>query len=286
MRMPTQRVVALVREAVGQARIQGALRGFASVVPCARTADIWTALAEGPARAVVVPAYGPDVPDIIATMRALRARYPSVPVLVYYDPLYTNPRDLLALFQAGAAEIIHSGTDDLRRLFTSVLASAGQRVAARRLLDALTPVLPPQTQHLMRFLLEEADAPMSIEEAATAVGLSRRTLERRLDALGYPAPETLIGWCRLLLAAHLLEDQARTFDEVALQLSFPSGMALRAMLKRYTGVTPRHARDGHGPVAIVLRELTKKLKTPQAMAAIRKSRKTAPGAASASQTPA
>jgi transcriptional regulator GlxA family with amidase domain len=137
------------------------------------------------------------------------------------------------------------------------------------LLERLDPVLPPQSRPLFEYLLENGDEPLTIEQAAAAVGVARRTLEKRLARLGYPAPETLIGWCRLLLAAHMLEEQGRTFDDVALELTFPSGMALRSMLKRYTGVTGRAAREGQGPVALVLTHLTEQISTPQAKEAVR-----------------
>jgi AraC-like DNA-binding protein len=234
--------------------------------------EVLGALAAESALAVVVAAYGPGVAEAVALTRTLRVRHPSLPVLVYHDPQYTNARNLLAFFQAGAAEVVQRGGDDFRRVFATVLSSATHRVTARRVMEQIDPLLPPQTRPLLEYLLEKADTPLTIEEAALAVGIARRTLEKRLAKLGYPPPETLIGWCRLLLAAHLLEDQGRTFDEVAMELSFPSGMALRSMLKRYTGVSGKAAREGTGPVALILRHLTKHLKTPQANAEVRKSR--------------
>jgi AraC-like DNA-binding protein len=246
------------------------------LLPCLTANDVLLALAEQHAVAVVVSAYGPAVAEALGLTRVLRARHPNVPVLIYYDARHTNPRDLLAFFQAGAAEIVQTGADDLRRVFASVLATAGHRVKTRQILDQLEPDLPPQARPIMAYLLEKGDTPLSIEEAAAAVGIARRTLEKRLAGLGYPPPETLIGWCRLLVAAHLLEDQGRTFDEVALELDFPSGMALRSMLKRYTGVSGRAARAGGGPVALVLRHLTEQLRTPQAAEAVSRSRETKP----------
>jgi AraC-like DNA-binding protein len=240
-------------------------------VPCGSANEVLEHLSSGTALAVVVTAYGPSVGDAVALTRALRVRHPTVPVLVYYDARWTNPRDLLALFHAGAAEIVQSDVDDLRRIFASLLASAGHRVKAWHALEQLRPIVPPKALPILQFLLEQGDAPLSIDEAAAAVGLARRTLEKRLASLGYPPPETLIGWCRLLIAAHLLEDNARTFDEVALALDFPSGMALRSMLKRYTGVTGREVRDGSGPVALILRHLTDRLNTPQAAHAVARS---------------
>lgn len=268
----THRVVALVREIGDQARLRGALRGTGELQSCQTANEVLTTLADRTAVAVVVAAYGPTVSEGIGLTRVMRARHPNIPVLVYYDAQHTNPRELLAFFQAGAAEIVQTGSDDLRRVFASVLASAGHRVKARQMLDQLNPLLEAQARPLFEYLLEHGDSPLSIEQAASSVGLARRTLEKRLASLGYPSPETLIGWCRLLLAAHLLEDQARTFDEVALQLSFPSGMALRSMLKRYTGVSGRAAREDPGPVALILRHLKDQLNTPQSVKAVRKHR--------------
>jgi AraC-like DNA-binding protein len=268
--MSHHRVVALVREAADQARIRGALRGRGALLPCSSPNEVLAALADDAgALAVVVSAYGPAVDEAVALTRALRARHPTIPVLVYYEPRYSDARRLLEFFQAGAAEIVQSDREEeLRRVFASVLATAGQRVASRRVIDSLDPLLPPEARRLIEYLLEAADEPLTIEEAAAAVGLKRRTLEKRLAQLGYPAPETLIGWCRLLLAAHLLEDQQRTFDDVAMQLDFPSGMALRSMLKRYTGVSGRDARRSGGPLALVLTQLRAKLTTPEAAAVV------------------
>jgi AraC-like DNA-binding protein len=259
----TSRVVALVRELGDQARLRGALRGSGELLPCKNANEVLTALADRGAAAVVVAAYGPNVAEGVGLTRVMRARHPNVPVLVYYDAMHTNPRELLAFFQAGAAEIVQTGSEDLRRIFASVLASAGHRVKARQVLDQISPLLEAQARPLFEYLLEHGDTPLSIEQAASSVGVARRTLEKRLAGLGYPSPETLIGWCRLLLAAHLLEDQARTFDEVALRLGFPSGMALRSMLKRYTGVTGRAARQNPGPVALILGHLKDQLNPPK-----------------------
>jgi AraC-like DNA-binding protein len=257
--MSGQRVVALVREPRDQARLRGALRGTGELLPCLTPNDVLLTLAESPAAAVVVAAYGPNVDEGVSLTRVVRTRHPAVPVLVYYDPVRTSPRELLAYFQAGAAEFMQTGTDDLRRVFTTVLVSAGHRAKARMLVEQLNPIVAAKARALIEYVLEHGDAPLSIEQAASACGIARRTLEKRLAALGYPSPETLIGWCRLLLAAHLLEDQAKTFDEVALQLSFPSGMALRSMLKRYIGITGRALREEPGPVAMVLLHLKRQL---------------------------
>ena len=48
----------------------------------------------------------------------------------------------------------------------------------------------------------------------------------------------MLGWCRLLAAAILLEEDGRAVDHVSFELGFASGAAFRNMLKRYTGLNP------------------------------------------------
>jgi transcriptional regulator GlxA family with amidase domain len=56
----------------------------------------------------------------------------------------------------------------------------------------------------------------------------------------------MIQWCRLLIAARMLEDPGRAVEHVALLLDFPSGASLRNMLKRYTGLRPLEIRENGG----------------------------------------
>ncbi|HVE77752.1 MAG TPA: helix-turn-helix domain-containing protein [Gemmatimonadaceae bacterium] len=74
----------------------------------------------------------------------------------------------------------------------------------------------------------------------------RRTFLNRLVDAGCPPPSEIIGWARLLVAAHFIEDPMRRVDRVAVDLDFPSGSALRNMLKRYTGLQPREVREKGG----------------------------------------
>jgi AraC-like DNA-binding protein len=61
----------------------------------------------------------------------------------------------------------------------------------------------------------------------------------------------MIGWCRLLIAARVLDDPGRTVEQVALKLDFPSGAALRNMFKRYTGLRTTEVRENGGVRCLV-----------------------------------
>jgi transcriptional regulator GlxA family with amidase domain len=88
--------------------------------------------------------------------------------------------------------------------------------------------------------------------------VNRRTLHSRLRAAGLPAPEQVIGWTRLLLAAALLEASDGSVASIAARLGFSSESALRGMLVRYARFTTRELRrgDGVGRLFSVFREAT------------------------------
>jgi AraC-like DNA-binding protein len=103
----------------------------------------------------------------------------------------------------------------------------------------------------LRYCLEHARRDLSVEEVAAAMGVHRKTLVDRLRAARLPPPRAMIGWCRLLMAARMLDDPARTVEQVALKLDFPSGAALRNMFKRYTGLRTAEVRENGGVRCLV-----------------------------------
>jgi transcriptional regulator GlxA family with amidase domain len=87
---------------------------------------------------------------------------------------------------------------------------------------------------------------VTVADAAAALGVHRKTLVDRLATAQLPTPSAMIAWCRLTLAAQMLEDPARSVEQIALLLDFSSAASLRNMLKRYTGLSPREVRENGG----------------------------------------
>jgi AraC-like DNA-binding protein len=71
-------------------------------------------------------------------------------------------------------------------------------------------------------------------------------MTRRLLSEGFPPPQRLLTWGRLIVAAHLLEQKHRTADSVAAMLHFPSGPAFRNSCQRYLRATPSQIRSRGG----------------------------------------
>ena len=74
------------------------------------------------------------------------------------------------------------------------------------------PLVPATIVPFLRYCLEHARRNITVEEVAAAMGVHRKTLVDRLKAAHLPSPRAMIGWCRLLMAARLLDDPGRTID--------------------------------------------------------------------------
>ena len=86
----------------------------------------------------------------------------------------------------------------------------------------------------------------------------------RLAGAGFPPPQRLLTWGRLIVASHLLEDVHRSADRIAVALDFPSGSAFRNMCQRYLGATPGEIRERGGSPYVIgefLREIGRDTET-------------------------
>lgn len=248
-------VLAWLADRIGLARLRGALPPGAEVRSCASAHHLLADLDRlGAVGAVVVEPRDPQGHSTAPIVELLRARWPQVPVLAYCD---VSPRggggsgDILALARAGVTELVMRGVDDERFALERHLASAARRCALDDAAGDLLQELPPPARTLLRHALERATAPLTIAGVAAALGVTRRTLLRRCARAGLPAPQELFAWCRLLAAAAELERSGASLDRVAHELQFPSGPALRKLVRRHLGMTPTELR-AEGALATVL----------------------------------
>lgn len=210
-------VVALVLGRDRQARIQGGLRGRASVAFVARCAEVTQRVAAARVVAAILALRDADGVLSAPTVAELRRRFPLTPVLV----------------------------------LCPFAPAAGDDCVARRVLADLEGVVPAPARPALEFCVTQARQRLTVDGVARALGMHRKTLRRRLKGAGLPGPLQLIGWCRLLVAARLIEEPGRPLEHVAHDLDFPSAAALRNLLARYTGLRSREVRE-HGGVGCVL----------------------------------
>ena len=116
------------------------------------------------------------------------------------------------------------------------VTAAAAEAQCRRLLDSLSPVGGLATR-LRRFMLNHPGRLPTQDEAARHLGLSRRSLRRRLaeEGTGFRA---LVDQVRFGLVAGYLENTALPLDEIAARTGFSDAANLSHAFRRWAGETP------------------------------------------------
>lgn len=247
----TDGVVALVLARERRARLRWELRERAAVRFVARCREVSSVVAEGRASAALLELHDADGASTTPTIRQLRASFPRLPVLAMAPLGGVAGHELVAAVRAGANGLILQGVEDAGVALRDAIDRAEDECTARVVMEAVGTVLPDAARAVVEYAITQARRPLDVEELAAALGMTRRTLARRLERSGMPSPLAVIGWCRLLAAARAMEDPGRTLEQVALQLDFPGAAALRNMLARYTRLRPRDVRGGGGLCAVL-----------------------------------
>jgi AraC-like DNA-binding protein len=180
---------------------------------------------------------------------AIRQRFPTVSVLAYCA-LPAGP-SMVDVVRAGATGLVLRGIDDAPRTIRVALESARRKSTAERIHDEVSLHLPVAAHPLLRYAISRAGDDPSVDDAAAALGVDRKTLFNWLRQCGDVRPREFINWIRLAIVAGMLEDPGRSAEQAALEAGFTSGTAFRNMLQRYTGLRTSEIR-GEGALGGVL----------------------------------
>jgi AraC-like DNA-binding protein len=127
------------------------------------------------------------------------------------------------------------------------VTAAAAEAQCRRLLETLSPA-GGLVLRLRRLLLEHPGRMPTQAEAARRLGLSRRSLRRRLTEQG-TSYRALAGEVRFGLVTGYLENTALSLEEIAARTGFSDAANLSHAFRRWSGQTPgcwRQRRDS-GP---------------------------------------
>jgi AraC-like DNA-binding protein len=176
----------------------------------------------------------------------LRTRHPALELVAYADFTGRPAGDPFTLAQLGVRAVVPRGAPNEAALLAACLDAAPGWTPLEELIEGLREVLPASVLGWLEPVLRSPLEPRTAPELARRAGCSPRTLRRTLSAAGLPSPEQLLAWRRLLHAARLLQDPARSVESVARTLELSSGAALRKTLKSLAGLRPREltARGG------------------------------------------
>jgi transcriptional regulator GlxA family with amidase domain len=98
----------------------------------------------------------------------------------------------------------------------------------------------PVVQRFEHWARDRLARGFSLDEAARAVGASKRTLARRLSQVLNKSPMSYFQDLRVERAVHLLKTSDKSLEQIAALVGYADGVTLRNLLRRRTG---RSARD-------------------------------------------
>lgn len=111
----------------------------------------------------------------------------------------------------------------------------------QHLCDSLEDIRSPLARQVTQLLMGRSGHIHTAREVAAHIGLSERTLHRRLAGEGHPYRE-LDERVRRNLAERLLRDSVLGLDSIARQLGYAEAASFSRAFKRWTGLPPDHWR--------------------------------------------
>jgi transcriptional regulator GlxA family with amidase domain len=189
----------------------------------------------------------------------LAARHADVDV----DPdvLYVDNGQFLT--SAGAAAALDLCLHMIRKDYGSAVAADAARLSVMPLereggqAQFIVHTQPPAPagatmEPLLRWMEDNADRGLTLDEIAARAGTSTRTLNRRFREQTGTTPLQWLHRARVRHAQHLLETTTHPVERIAVQAGFGSPTAFRERFKRVVGTSPHtyrrafQARQGAG----------------------------------------
>jgi AraC-like DNA-binding protein len=208
-------------------------RGSPPVMGCRSPAGLERVLATRLVEAIVV-GLGPARSEAV---RALRARFPRVPLVLFAPVRSEDAPVLLALLPAGLAALAVEGVDDAitGELILRVSASQRRRDA---LADAprVLRLREPLQQRAWELLAGSFDRPPPTATLARALRCSREHLSRQFAAGGAPNLKRVSDFLAVHAALTLLGNPGYSPSIVAGLLGFGGRGRLQQVVRRITGL--------------------------------------------------
>jgi AraC-like DNA-binding protein len=249
-------IATLLPNPVHLQRLRTAIRDRHSLVLCEDFPALLRACESQPVRLAILDLFAGGRANF-ERIRHLKQRLPRLTMIAYVSLTGDRAHDLFDAGRQGMDGLVIADQDDSPRALLALVEQAESRSLAavvRRSLDTNDSTV----RDAVLLAVTRAHERLSPEDLSRLLALPRRTVSQRLATAGYPAPQRLITWGRLIVAAHLLEDRHRSADRVASALDFPSGSAFRNTCQRYLHATPGEIR-GRGGAAYVIRTMLRQV---------------------------
>ena len=229
----TRTVIALVLSRVACARIERAVGRKDRLILVRTLADLRHTLRDVTTFVTLVAEARDQNGDPTAPyLRDVLALSPATAVIGYCHAR-SSSGEILELAAAGIDELVQEGIDDEGIALRAAFDGGIEACAARIVRTAIDPLIPHEVRPLVDFCLQYPHEDQSVTGLGRALGVDRKTLLNHTHRVGLPPPSALAMWCRLLLAAAILERTGQSVEQVALALDFASPSAFRNVCRRY-----------------------------------------------------
>lgn len=173
--------------------------------------------------------------DLWGAVNSARAQGSSLALIAVAVGGYSSYASVLDGARAGIASIIEASprlnTLHLRASVEDAERSLGAARAWSCLSNSLSKPLSDPAATLLRRIITLAHEPVTLTALAHVCQLHERSLRKYCTKHRLPEPNRLIALCRLLLAAHSIDD-GMTIETLCEHLEFPSSEALRKLVSR------------------------------------------------------
>lgn len=251
-------IATLLPNPVSAMRLRTALRDRYTLRSCEGLQDLLDVCGSSAVSTVIVDPYDTrGHPPDFEPLRQLKRLYPSVSIVLYVSIPPATAQHMFEMGRLGLDALVVNDQDDGPTQLLARIEQSGARALADTVRRALGD-LRPTVRDAVLTVVARAHERLSPESLARLLGIRRKLLAERLAEAGFPSPQPLIAWGRLIVAARMLEDEQRSADSVALALEFPSGSAFRNTCQRYLRLAPQQIRASGGAEHVIQAFLSQK----------------------------
>jgi len=138
--------------------------------------------------------------------------------------------------------IARAASPDLSRDVARFLAIDERPSQARYMMLSAIAGLGKDVSEIERWIRKNRARSFSMAEMAGALGMSTRTLDRRVRMATGKGPSRFVQQLRLEHATHLIETSAQPLHEIAEEVGYRDVTTLRRLLRRHLDVNPTEMR--------------------------------------------
>lgn len=170
------------------------LRAPVTVLPCARIEKLRALIRTQTIGLLVSDLRDATGASTLQSLLAFRSTEDATPLIVAVGLTSTGMRDVVRAIEAGLeANWVIRDAENLPAVITRVIAQTMYFGAANSMLKGLWPTISPQTRQFFALAAIGAVQPTNTLVATQILGLSERTLEKRLERSRLPSPRRVLG---------------------------------------------------------------------------------------------